>query len=106
MNPQYSDTELHDIVEGVKIKAVDLQAWFKKVDKVKVLAKGFSDADAVDQLDRQIDRMNQMYKALTGDNSPSVLKGESLVARIEIEDAHYLILPFLSKDWVKPCVTR
>ena len=54
-----------------------MQMWFKKVDKLKVLAKSFSDADALDQLDQQIDRMNLIYRALTGDNSPSILKGES-----------------------------
>ena len=68
--------ELNGIAMGEKIKASDLEAWFKKVDRLRALAKGFSDADALNELDNQIELMNLMYRTLTGDNSPTINKGE------------------------------
>lgn len=59
----------------LELKASDLRNWFKMVDRLKVLTASFNDPEATGTLDAQIDRMNLMYKTLTGDNSPEVNKG-------------------------------
>jgi hypothetical protein len=55
----------------------DIKQWFKAVDSLKILATSFSDEAALEELDSQIDKMNWVYKVLTGDNSPLVMKGET-----------------------------
>src|SRR6266702_1342796 len=67
---------LNTIGVGVKLEVKVMHEWYKKVDRLKVLAKSFTDEDALKELERQIERMNWAYKALTGDNSPAVMKGE------------------------------
>ena len=66
---------LNTIGAGAKLKASELNEWFKRVDRLKNLAKSFNEEDARDKLDAQIRRMNLVYKSLTGDNNPSVTKG-------------------------------
>jgi hypothetical protein len=70
-----SHLELDSIEEGTQLQAADLKEWFKRVDRLKVLAKSFNEVDALERLDAQIQRMNLIYRALTGDNNPSATKG-------------------------------
>lgn len=60
---------MNNIEDGAKLKASDLQTWIKKVDRLKALAKSFGDDDAIEQLKLQIERIQLLYRALTGDNS-------------------------------------
>jgi hypothetical protein len=69
---------LNDIDAGGVVDVSDLKQWFRAVDSLKALATSFSDEDTLQELDDQIDKMNWVYKVLTGDNSPLVMKGESV----------------------------
>ncbi|KAN0128350.1 P-loop containing nucleoside triphosphate hydrolase protein [Lactarius tabidus] len=71
------NAEINSIKDGSQLKASDLQKWFKRVDRLKVLATSFNEGDAINILNKQIDRMNMIYKALTGDDSLTVTKGLS-----------------------------
>jgi hypothetical protein len=70
--------EMNNIAIGATLVTADVKSWFKAVDGLKGLAKVFSDEDTLKELDTQIERMNWVYKALTGENSPLMMKGESL----------------------------
>ena len=56
----------------------DFKEWFKAVDTLKELAERFYDDDAIEQLDAHMQRLNWVYKGLTGDISPQVVKGASV----------------------------
>ena len=57
------------------LKVSVLVKWFKHVDRLKVLVATFSDKGATAALDAQVERMNLMYKSLTGESGPDVNKG-------------------------------
>ncbi|KAH9011667.1 P-loop containing nucleoside triphosphate hydrolase protein [Lactarius pseudohatsudake] len=65
------------IKSGEKLDVSKMRKWYQNVDRLKVLATSFSDESALEELGKQTDRMNWVYKALTGDNSPAVIKGLS-----------------------------
>jgi hypothetical protein len=69
---------LNSIATGAKVESADIRRWFKAVDNVKALATSFGDEDTLGELDKQIQKMNWVYKALTGENSPLMMKGEFL----------------------------
>lgn len=68
---------LNNIQQGKRMKKSDIQQWFKRVDRLRVLATSFYDTAALEELDRQIERMNWAHKVLTGTHSPVVNKGIS-----------------------------
>ncbi|KAI9429463.1 hypothetical protein H4582DRAFT_2065217 [Lactarius indigo] len=68
---------LNNIDDQRKLKISDFQKWFRKVDRLKLLASSFNDAPSLRDLDDQVTKMDAVYKALTGELSPSVTKGLS-----------------------------
>ena len=68
---------LDGIKDVTKLKKDDIQEWFKKVDRLKILATNFNDQSALEELNKHIQRMDWAFKALTGKNSPTVNKGQS-----------------------------
>lgn len=58
-----------------KLKVSILVKWFKSVDHLKVHVSTFNSKEATETLNAQIEHMNLMNKALTGNNSPKVNKG-------------------------------
>jgi hypothetical protein len=69
---------LNDISVGARVNVADIKDWFKAVDNLKGLATAFNNEGALQELEEQIERMNWVYKALTGDTSPMMLKGASM----------------------------
>lgn len=69
-------SELNNIGEGAKVQVSDIEGWFKMVDSLKSLATAFGDEAGLEELEEQIERMNWVYKAMTGNQSPLVIKGE------------------------------
>ena len=62
-------------VDVSDLKVSDLLKWFKKVDRFKELATNFNENTVSTTLAPQIERMNLIYKALTGENSLTINKG-------------------------------
>ncbi|KAH9018911.1 P-loop containing nucleoside triphosphate hydrolase protein [Lactarius hengduanensis] len=61
--------------ENYRPKAADFQPWFKKVDRLVVLAAAFGDKASEDALKEQLGNIGDMYKLLTGQIAPEVVKG-------------------------------
>ncbi|KAH9019253.1 P-loop containing nucleoside triphosphate hydrolase protein [Lactarius pseudohatsudake] len=57
--------------------AADFQPWFKKVDRLLMLASGFRDDVGEKALMKQLENVGEVYKALTGEVAPDQLKGLS-----------------------------
>ncbi len=55
--------------------AADFQPWFKKVDRLIVLASGFGDEVAESALKEQMENIGEVYKTLTGELAPEMIKG-------------------------------
>lgn len=66
---------MNDIQAGAGLSLEEMRKWFKSVDRLKALANIFDDESAIKETEQQIERMNWVYKVLTGDHSPAVIKG-------------------------------
>ena len=62
-------------VEVSDLKVSDLLKWFKKVDCFKELMTTFNENTVLTMLALQIERMNLIFKVLTGENSLMINKG-------------------------------
>jgi hypothetical protein len=67
--------------ENGTLTAEDLLPWLKKVDKLIVLAAAFNDRMGEATLKAQLENIGDMYKIVTGEVAPHLVKGESVGAR-------------------------
>lgn len=58
------------------LTAEDMLPWLRKVDRLIVLASGFNDRMGEATLKGQLEHMADMYKIVTGELAPHLVKGE------------------------------
>jgi hypothetical protein len=75
---------LDAITDVTLLKVANVREWFKKVNRLKTLATSFSDDDAIAEIDRQMERMNLMYRMLTGKENEQTTKGELNLALLNV----------------------
>jgi hypothetical protein len=62
--------------ENHNLTVEDMLPWLKKVDRLIVLASGFNDRMGEATLKKQLEHMGEMYKVVTGELAPHLVKGE------------------------------
>ena len=67
------------------LTAEDMLPWLRKVDRLIVLASGFNDRMGEATLKAQLEHMADMYKIVTGELAPHLVKGEQSKAWVVME---------------------
>ncbi|KAH9011431.1 hypothetical protein EDB83DRAFT_2530310 [Lactarius deliciosus] len=71
--------ELNNIDEGMKLEASNIERWHQVVVALSECWLCFSDdIELENELEKQMDRMNWVYQALTGDANPAMIEGEHI----------------------------
>lgn len=58
------------------LTAADLLPWLRKVDNLVTLASAFNDRMGEKTLKQQLEHVADMYKIVTGEQAPHLVKGE------------------------------
>ncbi|KAH9019720.1 hypothetical protein EDB85DRAFT_2153529 [Lactarius pseudohatsudake] len=71
--------ELNNIDEGTKLEPSDIERWHRMVVALSECGLCFSDdAELENELEKQMNRVNWVYQALTRDKNPAMIKGEHI----------------------------
>jgi hypothetical protein len=69
-------SELSKVDSNQNLTVDDLLPWLRKVDRLTVLTSGFDDRMGETTLKRQFEHIWEMYKLVTGELAPHLVKGE------------------------------